>query len=108
FPARSQSGHLETVQRQFTEARASAGISSRIVLYSARHTFATQALASTGNLAAVMKALGHSNAQTAMIYQHPGIESIRLAIDEKNESEMQRHNSRHSPPLTEQEVPLSY
>ena len=99
FPTPSKSGHLETVQRQFVAARKTAGISTRIVLYCARHTFATQALASTGNLAAVMKALGHSNAQTTMIYQHPGIESIRLAVNERNEAGLQRHNSRHSPSL---------
>ena len=51
------------------------------MLYSARHTFATYALAATGNLAAVMKAMGHSSAQTAMIYQHPGLDAIHKAID---------------------------
>lgn len=66
-----------------------------MVLYSARHTFATQALAATGNLAAVMRAMGHSSAQTAMIYQHPGIEAIRKAVDERNlqaRTSQTRHN----------------
>ena len=31
-----------------------------------------------------MKALGHSDAQTAMKYQHPGLERIRMAVDERN------------------------
>ena len=82
FPGKS--GPLTTVAKQFERARAKARVSPAIVLYCARHTFATYALAATGNLAAVMKAMGHSSAQTAMIYQHPGLDSIRKAIDQKN------------------------
>ena len=77
-------GPLTTIWHQFERAREAAHIPRNIVLYSARHTFATHALAATGNLAAVMKAMGHSNAQTAMIYQHPGLDAIRKAMDEKN------------------------
>lgn len=84
FPARSKRGHLTTVGRQWRSAREAADLPESVVLYSARHTFATHALAATGNLAAVMRAMGHSSAQTAMIYQHPGIEAIRRAVDEKN------------------------
>lgn len=87
FPARSKCGHLTTV--------AAAGLPASVVLYSARHTFATHALAATGNLAAVMRAMGHSSAQTAMIYQHPGIEAIRKAVDERNlqaRTPQTRHN----------------
>jgi integrase len=102
FPSkRSKSGHIETVQQQFAEARKAAGLPPKIVLYSARHSFATHALAATGNLAAVMKALGHSSAQTAMIYQHPGIEAIRQAVDERNSTQVLRHNSRHNPGLVQ-------
>lgn len=84
FQARSKCGHLTTVGGQWYAARTAAGLPASVVLYSARHTFATHALAATGNLAAVMRAMGHSSAQTAMIYQHPGIEAIRKAVDEKN------------------------
>ncbi len=95
FPARSKSGHLTTVGLSWQAARKAAGLPSSVVLYSARHTFATHALAATGNLAAVMKAMGHSSAQTAMIYQHPGLEAIRKAMDEKNLrafTSQKRHN----------------
>ena len=38
---------------------------------------ATKVLAATGDLSLVMRTLGHSNAQTAMIYQHPSMEDVR-------------------------------
>ena len=69
-------------------------------LYCCRHTFATDALERTGNLAALMKALGHADAQTAMKYQHPGLEQIRIAVDERNRehAELARfQESPHSP-----------
>jgi len=72
-----------------------------VVLYCARHTFATQALAATGNLAAVMRALGHSNAQTAMIYQHPSIDAIREAVDKRNLIASQRHKHVTKPELVQ-------
>jgi hypothetical protein len=46
----------------------------------------------TGNLAMVMKVMGHTDARTAMQYQHPQLDPIRDAIDERSS----RHNSRHS------------
>jgi integrase len=85
FPSkRSRSGHIVTVQKQFLAARKQAEVHPSVVLYCARHSFATHALAATGNLAAVMKALGHADARTAMLYQHPGIEEIRRAVDTRN------------------------
>jgi integrase len=93
FPAsRAACGHLTTVAKQFREARREAGLPESLVLYCARHTFGTAAYEATGNLAVVMKVMGHSDVRTAMRYQHPGLESIREAIDQRN----LRHNSRHS------------
>lgn len=40
----------------------------------------------------VMKVMGHADAQTAMHDQHPVLDPVREAIDERN----LRHNSRHS------------
>lgn len=84
FPSSSKTGHVTTVEKAFVEARRKASISEDVVLYCARHRFATDALAGTGNLALVMRTLGHSSAQTAMIYQHPSIESVREVIDRRN------------------------
>jgi integrase len=47
-----------TVAKQFEQARSDAGLPKAVVLYCTRHTFGTCALEKTGNLAAVMKALG--------------------------------------------------
>jgi hypothetical protein len=46
----------------------------------------------TGNMAMVMRVMGHTDARTAMQYQHPVLDPIREAIDQRN----LRHNSRQS------------
>jgi len=93
FPSqRAVEGHLTTVAKQFREARRAAGLPENLVLYCARHTFGTAIYEATGNLAMVMKVMGHADARTAMHYQHPAIDPIREAIDQRN----LRHNSRHS------------
>jgi len=97
FPSKSSSGHLVSVTKQFIDARAEARVRPEVVLYSARHTFATHVLSATGNLALLMKAMGHSDAKTALVYQHPGIESVREVVDQKNALLAERHNLRHSP-----------
>ena len=56
----------------------------------ARHTYATDALARTGNMAAVMDTMGHANVQTTMIYQHQGLEQIRGAINLRNKENQAR------------------
>ena len=86
-----------SVEKQFIEARTKADVPDSVVLYCARHTFATDVLAATGNLALIMKTMGHSDAKTAMVYQHPAIEAVRKAVDARNLSRLERHNSRHSP-----------
>ena len=95
FPSDSKPGHLTTVAKAFEKARESAGVSKEIVLYSARHTFATKVMGATGDLSLVMRALGHTNAQTAMIYQHPSLERVRAIVNEIPESTLLRHNPRH-------------
>jgi len=93
FPSkRAADGHLTTVARQFRKARRAASLPVSLVLYCARHTFGTAVYEATGNLALVMKAMGHSDVRTAMRYQHPALDSLREVIDQRN----LRHNSRHS------------
>ena len=67
FPSkrRASAGHMTTVARAFRSLCRKLGLNSKLVLYSARHTFGTRVLAATGNLAAVMKAMGHASAQNA-------------------------------------------
>jgi len=93
FPSeRAASGHLTTVAKQFREARLAADLPDSLVLYSARHTLGTAVYQATGNLALVMKAMGHSDVRTAMRYQHPALDSLREVIDQRN----LRHNLRHN------------
>lgn len=87
FPAKkAKSGHVhpDTLSHWFYEARVAAKLPADLVLYSARHTFATDALAGSGNMAAVMDAMGHTDPRMLMGYQHPQLEQIRVAIDRRN------------------------
>ena len=49
------------------------------MLYCARHRFSTDAMEGTGNLMAVMDAMGHSKMDVTRLYQHPGTKQIRDA-----------------------------
>jgi hypothetical protein len=47
------------------------GLPKELVLYCARRDYGTRVLMRTGNLAAVMRTMGHRDVKTAMHYQHP-------------------------------------
>ncbi len=79
---RSESGHLTTIARRFREARKKAGLPKTLVLYCGRHDYGTRILKQTGNLAAVMKTMGHKDVRTAMQYQHPELEIVRAALNQ--------------------------
>jgi integrase len=82
FPSkRSRAGHLTTVGKLFREARDKAGLSKDLVLYCGRHDYGTRVLRETGNLAAVMKSMGHKDVRTAMKYQHPELDIVRDALN---------------------------
>ena len=86
FPsARAASGHLETVQKQFERAKGMASLPKSVVLYCARHRFSTDAMEGTGNLMAVMDAMGHEKIDTTRLYNHPGTKQIRDAIERRNQ-----------------------
>jgi integrase len=96
FPSpRSLSGHIETVQKQFERAKKLAGLPEDVVLYCARHRFGTDAMDGTGNIVAVMDALGHSKMDVTRLYQHPGLKEIRNAINKRNES-CSEHKTEHT------------
>jgi integrase len=82
FPSkRSASGHLKSICNLFRKARNKAGLPKELVLYCARHDYGTRVLMRTGNLAAVMRTMGHRDVKTAMHYQHPELETVRAALD---------------------------
>lgn len=73
----------------------SRGTPRELVLYCARHDFGRFVLAKTGNLKAVMNAMGHGDVRSAMVYQHPEGEIIRNALNA-------RHNPRPTVPKDNQ------
>ncbi len=83
FPSkRAESAHLTTMAKRFREARVKAGLPEDLVLYCGRHDYGTRILRRTGNLAAVMRTMGHKDVKTAMQYQHPELEIVRAALDQ--------------------------
>jgi integrase len=75
FKTFSCSGHLGSIQKAFTDARDAAGLPKGMVIYCARHGYATDA-APLISLKGLMDILGHSSAQTALRYQHPSTEDL--------------------------------
>ena len=86
FTAFSASGHLTTMGKKFREARREAGLPEKLVLYCGRHDYGTRVLQGTGNLAVVMRAMGHGSPSTAMKYQHPELEQVRRVLNGTNGS----------------------
>ena len=81
------------MNRQWVKAREAAALPEDLVLYCARHDYGTFALEQTGNLAVVMKSMGHADVRSAMKYQHPELGQLRAALNS-------RHVLRHSPETT--------
>jgi integrase len=82
FPSkRAGAGHLTSVSKLFRQAREKAGLPKDLVLYCSRHDYGTRVLRETGNLAAVMKTMGHKDVRTAMRYQHPELDIVRDALN---------------------------
>ncbi len=67
---------------EISEARVKAGLPEDLVLYCGGMTYGTRILKRTGNLAAVMRTMGHKDVKTAMQYQHPELEIVRAALDQ--------------------------
>ena len=88
FPSkRAQSGYItdREVSKQWLEAKRLAGIPESVVLYCARHRFSTDAMEGTGNVMAVMDAMGHGSVNTTRIYTHANVQQIRAAIERRNQ-----------------------
>lgn len=86
FPySKNASGHVSIFQldKQFAKAREILRLPENMVMYCARHTWATEVGQHVG-LAELQQAGGWSDAKVAMRYQHPGSERILAAINAKN------------------------
>jgi integrase len=84
---RARSGHItdREVSKQWLEAKRLAGVPESVVLYCARHRFSTDAMEGTGNVMAVMDAMGHQSVNTTRIYSHTNVWQIREAIERRNQ-----------------------
>ena len=91
FPSIRKGKHITggLVNKQWVRARKKAGLPEDLVLDCARHDYGSYVLEKTGNLKAVMDAMGHADVQTAMKYQHPELEIVRAVLEA-------RHTLRHT------------
>lgn len=96
FPSkRARSGHLTTVYPLWKETVTLANerlikdghppLSDKLVLYCARHTFATDMLEKM-NVVKVQKLLGHASLTTTMKYLHPDTAEASDAVNSRNAS----------------------
>ena len=97
FPSkRSVSGHIVGIAYgKFRAAREKAGLSGKLVPYSARHDFGTEAMIALGNPSAVARAMGHSSPTITMRYSHPPqaeAERIRSLINSRQECSKSAHS----------------
>ncbi len=98
---RSKTGHIThtAIEKPFRQARNDAKLPRELVLYSARHSFATDLLDRTGNLKLVMDVLGHESVTTTQKYLHPELKDIAETVNERNSDNAAanlRHSLRHS------------
>jgi site-specific recombinase XerD len=87
FPSnQSKSGHIghTAIEKPFRKARQDAKLPKELVLYSARHSFATDLLDRTGNIKLVSDVLGHESVTTTQKYLHPALKNIAEVINERN------------------------
>ena len=91
FPSKhSKSGHIghTAVEKPFRKARKDAKLPKELVLYSARHSFATDLLDQTGNIKLVSDVLGHESVTTTQKYLHPALKNLAEIVNQRNAERM--------------------
>ena len=96
FPSKRRKGHISyfPIARDFVATR-EAGLPDDLVLYSARHSFATDMPDKTGNIVLVGWMLGHQSLTTTQRYLHPELKDIAELVNQRN-SDNAAQNLRHS------------
>jgi integrase len=96
FPSPRRHGHhvtAKSISSNFATFKKGIGMPDDLVLYSARHTFATDVTEATGNLTKTQKALGHRSIRTTARYNHTKSAEIAEIINVRNS---ERHNLGHT------------
>jgi integrase len=78
---------------RFSAFKRKQGLPKAVVLYCARHTFATDITRATGNITETQKTLGHTSLKTTQRYVHANVARTGAFMDARN---AERHNFGHS------------
>jgi len=95
FPSkRKKKTHISyfSVAKHFSTVRKEAKIPKGVVLYSARHSFATDMFDRTGNIVLVGKMLAHRSVTTTQRYRHPAMKGLAELVNERNAMRAQQQN----------------
>lgn len=85
FPSkRGTSGHRTTIVKEFARAREAAGLPKSVVSYCGRHEFGSGFLEDGGDIATLMKIMGHTNLETTQKYLHPNLQGAAGIINQRN------------------------
>jgi integrase len=102
FPSRrTRSGHvsISSLDKEFRRVCDLLGLPKDLVLYVARHSFATGLLDITGNIKLVADILGHADTKITGTYLHPSSRGLSSLINERNArrtAESTAHFTAHS------------
>lgn len=77
------------ITKRFRALREAVGIPKDLVLYSGRHTFATDLLDSTGNIKLVAETIGHASVETTARYLHPSKKGLADHVNSRNTARAQ-------------------
>jgi integrase len=77
------------ITKRFRALRKAIGIPADLVLYSGRHTFATDLLDRTGNIKLVQETLGHASVETTARYLHPSKKGLAEHVNQRNTTRAQ-------------------
>jgi site-specific recombinase XerD len=83
LPSRSKTGLLTSIARN-SEQLATTRALTRLVTYSARHTYATYAVRATGNLFASRDQMGYADIKSMTPYQHQPTDELVVAVNRRN------------------------
>lgn len=105
FPSQRQA-HLNasSIGDNFRQLRRRLGLPESLVLYCARHTFATDFMDETGDITKTSKTLGHTKIGTTSRYVHPEVAALGAIMDSRN---AKRHNLGHSAEFIAETEPVN-